>query len=119
MTSGDGSTAAMNNQIWSYCAPSPIAEKQNRVRTATWLGWLEEELCHEALLSSPMPSGNKPTPFLAPRRDTGMGKTFLHEGRNLPEADPVGSRSVVWIEQGSSRGWKSRWHPDDPVRGIP
>ena len=53
MTTGDGSTTAMNNQMWSYQDKYRsffAGVRQTGLRTATGSGWLKEELCHQGFL---------------------------------------------------------------------
>ena len=71
-----------------------------------------------------MPSGNRAQPRFLRLAEvlemTGMGKTFIYarmKDGTFPKKIQLGSRSVVWNEQEVISGWKTRWHPDDPVQG--
>ena len=94
------------------------------LRTATWL-WLPERKSSviRTLPSSVMPSGTRAQPRFLRLSEvlemTGMGKTFIY-ARMKEGIFPSRSSWVLARSSGTSRrsssGWKSRWHPDDPVQ---
>ena len=89
-------------EIWATNSYSALAAKR-------------EELCHQALLFSPMPSGNKPdrTSSVSQRSSTCWRQSSHHlpmdERAPSPSKSPSGRTLSSGWSPTSPSGWKTRW----------
>ena len=115
MTSGDGSTAAMNNQM-SYWGSNTVLPAGVEIwATNSYSALLpREELCHQGLLS-PMPSGNKARPHFLRISEVihrvGVSRPTIYRWMrgHLPQANRHRRTLSSGWSPTSPSGWKTRW----------